>query len=196
MHAFRSFAGAWLAGLLLSVVTATNVVAAADAEDYRLTDAGLDRYERVTEAMYRYARQHPDAMKALERQQDLDEDADAQKMARYMDEHAPGLRDAMEDAGMSVEEYFTFSLTLAANALAAAFAEHYGSDTGNAQLTAVQRDNLSFAQRNTARFQAFSERLQREYGDLMGDDEESYDEEHDGESYDEYGDQPDEDSEH
>lgn len=168
---FVRLAGAWLACMLFMVSAS---VVADDAESYRLTDAGLDRYERATEAMYRYAREHPEAIAALESEEGETEDEgfDARRMAAHFDAHAPGLREAMEASGMPLEEYFTFSVTLAASALGAAFAEQYGNPASG-DMTPLQRDNLAFARKNMQRFQAFGEKMKKQYGDMESGDDES-----------------------
>ncbi len=162
-------AGNLLAGLLLAVL-AVSPAPAADLETYRLTDATLDKYERATEIMYDYATQHPEVLNAMDDDED-DTDMDFAAMAKRFDEKAPGLRKQMEATGLPLEEYFTFAISMAANAFGAAMAEQFGAD--ESKLTAVQRDNMAFIRKNQERFEQFSQRMEQKYGPLMSSDEDS-----------------------
>lgn len=172
------FAGTQAAGflVLLSAVFSTAAVAS-PIENYRLTEAVLGKYERATEAMYQYAVEHPEVMAAMEEDESDSEDmANVEQMTRAFDKKAPGLRKEMEKSGLSLEEYFTFSVALAANAFGAAMMDQFGG--GNeAELTAIQRDNIAFARKHMKRFEEFGKRMQEKYGPLMEGSDDSYEEE-------------------
>jgi hypothetical protein len=187
-HAIR-FAGTQAAGFLvvLFAVSVTSVSTAGTAssfDDYRLTDAALNGYERATEIMYQYAVDHPEAMAAMEEDESDDGDFDIGQMTAQIDARAPGLRKAMEKSGLSLEEYFTFSVVMAVNAFGVAMADEFGG-ADEAKLSDLQRANMAFIRKHQQRLEAFGERMSEKYGPLTdGADEDAYDSEGD-ESYDE-----------
>jgi hypothetical protein len=167
-----------LAALLAAVPVSGVAGTAPDAATYRLTDAGLGKYEKATDAMYAFIVAHPEAVRALDGMGDSD-DEDVTAMARWIDQRVPGLRVAMERSGMSLEEYYTFSIVMAANVLAVGMAEHFGG-MDESRLGAVERANMAFIKKNGERMQRFSEAMTSKYESLMGsDDEDEYDDEYD-----------------
>lgn len=159
---------AWLSALMLAACAAS----ASDIAGYRLSETALDQYERATEAMYRFARDNPQHASALDGDED---DIDIDNLIRKLDERVPGLRPAMEASGMKLEEYFTFAVSLATNAIGAAMIDQFGGN--EAGLTELERENIDFVRRNMARIEAFDARLQKEYSDVAqasGEDEGRY----------------------
>ena len=162
-----------------------------DLENYRLTDNALGKFEKATEAMYQFARENPQLAKKLDNDDESDDvEGNVEEMVRELDRKAPGLRTRIESSGMELEEYFTFSMVLAANAFGVAMADHFGKQD-DAALTDVQRANIAFFRRNQQRFEQFNTRMQTEYADVMNKDsneEDEYSEEEfyeDEETYDE-----------
>lgn len=172
------FAGTQAAGFLVLLSAVSSAAAATSpVESYRLTEAVLGQYERATEAMYQYAVEHPEVMAAMDEDDDNTGDmGDIKQMTRVFDAKAPGLRKTMEKSGLSLEEYFTFSFALAANAFGAAMADQFGG-ADESQLTALQRDNLAFVRKHQKRFEEFGKHMQEKYGPLMEGGDESYEEE-------------------
>lgn len=166
--------GAKAAAMLVLAVFSFSPLAS-DIENYRLTDAGLDRYERATEAMYQFAQAHPEMAQRLENEDEDEEDADGDPslMAQQLDARAPGLRAAVEKSGMKLEEYFTFTVVMAANAFGVAMAEQFGSADESA-LSSVQRANVQFVRKHMQRFQEFGERMKNKYPDVLQEDEDEY----------------------
>lgn len=183
------FAGTQAAGFLVVLFAAvTNIAAAGTAssfDDYRLTDAALNGYERATEIMYQYAVDHPEAMAAMEEDESDDSDFDIGQMAAQIDAKAPGLRKAMEKSGLSLEEYFTFSMVMAVNAFGVAMADQFGG-ADESKLSELQRANMAFIRKHQQRLEQFGERMSEKYGPLTDSvDEDAYDSEGYDESYDE-----------
>lgn len=168
------------AASLLLIAMSSFAAAASDIEDYRLTEAGLDRYEHATEAMYRFAADHPEMAQRLENEDedDAEDDADGDPvlLAQQLDARAPGLRAAVEKSGMKLEEYFTFSIVMAANAFGAVMADQFGT-ADESSLGAIQRANLQFVRKHMKRFEEFGARMQQKYPSVTQDDDDEYSDE-------------------
>ncbi len=149
--------------MLLSAVSA----ATPDVESYRLTPAAFDKYQRATDSMYDYINRHPELQSEFDDVEDEETDGVAE-MAAALERRAPGLRKAMESSGMSLEEYFTFSLALAGSAFAVAMEDHMGSIDEDT-LDAAQRENIAFLRANRARLDTFFAEMQRKYPTLFAD---------------------------
>ena len=159
--------------LVALMVISGNALAVDDPENYRLSESALQKYERATVAMYQFARSNPDSVQALKGSDE--DDGDFNAMIRRMDQHAPGLRKAVEASGMKLEEYFVFALTLAGNAIGVAMFDQFGGN--EAELTDLQRANMNFVRSNMERITRFDERMRAEYGDIMNAEEDEYAEE-------------------
>lgn len=177
------------------VLAMFSITALADEiESYRLTEDALNRYERATEALYQFAEAHPEMAQQLENdaedEEEDDTEGDPRLMAQQLDARAPGLRAAVEKSGMKLEEYFTFSIVMAANAFAVVMADQFGAADESA-LSPVQRANIQFVRKHMQRFEDFGARMKQKYPSVMQDDEEEYsDDDYSDEEYaDEYADQ-------
>lgn len=146
---------------------------AAEAESpmdtYRLTESGLDRYEKATVAVYEFLRAHPELEESLAEEADEDaEDPTFADMARRFESRAPGIGKAARDAGMPLEEYFQFTMVFAMNAFTVAMMDQFGGGE-DADMSAVARDNVAFVRKHQQRFTDFDARMKEKYGDLMDD---------------------------
>ncbi|HEX6930051.1 MAG TPA: hypothetical protein VF267_12405 [Gammaproteobacteria bacterium] len=161
MNSLRS-CGALLLMLLPSFFGANAM--AAEPDQYRLTEKALGQYESATEAMYEYMIAHPERVEVMESAGDPSM-AEPEDLARFYDEHLPGLREAMEASGMSLKDYYVFTFTIVGNAFGLAMAEQFGG-ADDAELTETQRANLAFVRKYGKRFEAFGERMNQKYGNL------------------------------
>lgn len=162
MHVMR-VAGVRLAACLFFLLPAFANAADQDGITYQLTEKKLGQYERATEAMYEFMRAHPELRDAME--MDDSEVEEVTDTTRIMDERAPGLRKVMEESGMTMEDYFTFTMTLAGTAFGLAIAEQFGG-IDDSKMTAAERANLEFLKKYQQRFEQFSARMEQKYGDL------------------------------
>jgi len=180
---FRSFVNRLLAAVLLAAVPVLATAATApDANTYRLTDASLGKYEKATDAMYGFLSAHPELKGAMEGG-DEEGDEDVTVTTRRLDQYAPGLRAAVERSGMSLEEYYTFTMVMVANAMAAGMADHFGG-IDESGLGPVERANMAFIRKNGERMQSFSKAMEEKYASLMESDDGAYEEEdYDEEDY-------------
>lgn len=160
----------------------TGIASAAGIEDYRLTERGLQQFEKSTEAMFQFMQDNPElARKLREEEEDTEDDGEDQDIAAMtseLDQRAPGLRAKVEKSGMKLEEYFTFSVVFAANAFGAAMADQYG-EADNAKLTELQRANLAFVRKYRERIEQFNHEVQEKYGTLDDLDADDYGDEED-----------------
>ncbi|MBW3566856.1 MAG: hypothetical protein KY410_02670 [Proteobacteria bacterium] len=171
---FRSSIVRLLVAALVAGVPALGVAASApDSETYRLTEAALGKYEKATDAMYAFLVAHPELEGALGDFGDSEEgDLDVAETTRRIDRAAPGLRPSMERSGMSMEEYFTFTMVMAGNAFAVGMAEHFGG-VDESKLGDLERANMAFVKQHGERMQRFSESIERKYAHLVEPDQEA-----------------------
>lgn len=156
---------AFLALLLATAASASE----SPMDTYRLTESGLDNYEKTTESVYEFLKAHPDLNSALQEDDaDESEDFDFAEMARTFEARAPGISEVAEDAGMPLEEYFEFAMVFALNAFSVAITDQYGGQE-DPNLTDVARANLAFVRKHQQRFKEFDARMKKEYGALMDD---------------------------
>jgi hypothetical protein len=161
------------ASSLLMLTAAT--LGSPDIETYRLTPATFENYQQLTDNMYGYIAEHPELQEEVaEGEEEVDGDSVADLVAA-LERRAPGLREAMETPDMSLEEYFTFGMVLAASALAVGMEEHLGRSEEN-QLAPSQRDNISFVRDHYAELESFHIRMQHKYPILFGDRDDDEDE--------------------
>lgn len=172
---FRSWTVRLLAITVFASVPALCMAAAApDAGTYRLTEAALGKYEKATDAMYAFVVANPESKGVMGAFGDTDEgDADVTETTRRIDHFAPGLRASMERSGMSMEEYFTFTMVMVGNAFAVGMAEHFGG-VDESKLGDLERANMAFIKKHGERIQRFSESMESKYAHLMEPDEEEY----------------------
>lgn len=146
-----------------------------DIETYRLTPASFESYQQLTDNMYGYIAEHPELQEDVaEEEEEVDGDS-VDDLVAALERRAPGLREAMETPGMSLEEYFTFGMVLAASALGVGMEEHLGL-SGENQQTPLQRENMSFVRSHYAELESFHISMQHKYPSLFGDRDDDEDE--------------------
>lgn len=150
-----------------------------DIESYRLTPATFESYQQLTDNMYGYIAEHPELQEDVAEEEEEVEGNSVGDLVAALERRAPGLREAMETPGMSLEEYFTFGMVLAASALGVGMEEHLGRSEEN-QLTPLQRDNMSFVRNHYAELESFHISMQHKYPSLFGDRDDDEDEWEDG----------------
>lgn len=159
-----------LVSMLAAVVTVTGApVPAAEDRDtqevqaYVLTDAGLARYGQATRALAAL----PAGRSAM--CADDDDGGSVASMVARLDA-APGVRAALQTAGMTAREYVVFSFSLLQNGLAAWALQQPGG-----KLTAgVSKANVDFVNKHQAELQKLEALKPR---DGCGSDDEGDDDE-------------------
>ncbi len=165
----KRFAGLTAILALLFAPVATAAEPESPMDTYRLTEAGLDSYEKTTVSVYEFLQAHPELGEALaEEYEPEDEDPTFAEMARRFEAKAPGIGEVARDAGMPLEEYFRFTMVFAMNAFTAAMMDQYGGQEDPA-MSDIARDNLAFVRKHQQRFKDFDARMKEKYGALMGE---------------------------
>jgi hypothetical protein len=111
-----------------------------EVQNYVLTDAGLSKYTQATKKLAALPRASASSCE--------DDDSDAQSLSDMVAklDAVPGVKSAIQSAGMTTREYITFSMSLLQTGLAATMV----GQSGGKLPAGVSKANVDFYNKHTA----------------------------------------------
>jgi len=124
-----------------------------ESANYRLTDAGLNKYTAVARNLAAVQRQHPN----LEMDGDIEEARSISDIAAALDRQ-PLVKGAINRGGMTSREFVLFTFSMAAAAMFAEMEQNPQMQAHGMPMQANPR-NVAFYRANKARLEALSRQL-------------------------------------
>lgn len=149
---------AWILGALVAMLAQVAWSTPADEKllaDYRLNDAKVKTWAQATRNLVQAFKEHPELMRSQDKV-DADKASIAEIAAWY--DSKPPLKDAINSAGMSSQEYTTFLFSMFQAGMGAWLAEQQGLEK---LPKGMPRENVEYYLENKERLTALGEELEK-----------------------------------
>jgi hypothetical protein len=148
----------WILGALVAMLAQVAWSTPADEKllaDYRLNDAKVKTWAQATRNLVQAFKEHPELMRSQDKV-DADKASIAEIAAWY--DSKPPLKDAINSAGMSSQEYTTFLFSMFQAGMGAWLAEQQGLEK---LPKGMPRENVEYYLENKERLTALGEELEK-----------------------------------